>query len=318
MSEFDIIRRYFKDKTSHNASVHIGIGDDAAVLNIENGEELVVSVDTLIADVHFPKNTSPFDIGYKSLAVNLSDLAAMGATPQWMTLALTLPQVDEQWLSDFSRGLFTLAAQYNVALVGGDTTQGPLTISVQIGGVVEKNKALLRSGARVGDCILVTGTLGNAARGLQLIQNNEIKIPSEYSEGLNRPVPRVAAGQLLLDLVSACIDISDGLFADLSHMTEASGVGAIIELEQLPLSDTLQSDFISLDEKYRLALAGGDDYELCFTVSEDKVSEVQSTLAGIDVACTVIGKVTHGNSVKLHSAEGSEFMLDTLGYQHFT
>ncbi len=318
MPEFDIIRRYFQEKTHRNDIVRIGIGDDAAVLNIQTDTNLVVAVDTLVAGVHFPLNTTPHDIGFKALAVNLSDLAAMGATPCWMTLALTLPQADELWLSEFSKGLFVLADKFHVALVGGDTTQGPLTISIQVGGVVTKDKALLRSGAKPGDVILVTGMLGDAARGLQLLQQQDSDIPDEYLAQLNRPSPRIAAGQQLLDVATACIDISDGLYSDLSHITTASGVGAIIELEQLPLSPTLRDDAITQSEKYRLALGGGDDYELCFTVSESQLAATQTRLADIEVPCAVIGCITDGNSVMLHSSEGSEITTDTLGYQHFT
>ena len=318
MPEFDIIRRYFKEKTSTNAMVRIGIGDDAAVLKTQANTDLVVAIDTLVAGVHFPLNTSAFDIGYKSLAVNLSDLAAMGAVPRWMTLALTLPQANEAWLSEFSRGLFSLANEFNVALVGGDTTQGPLTISIQVGGAVEQDRALLRSGACTGDAILVTGTLGDAARGLQLNQNMETDIPPGYLERLNRPIPRVAAGQRLLGLASSCIDISDGLYADLLHITEASGVGATIEVEQLPLSGLLQADAITLTQKYRLALGGGDDYELCFTVSEVNLALTQSALTDIGMSCSVIGEITENHGITLHSTEAGEIMVDTLGYQHFS
>ena len=318
MPEFDIIRRYFKELTPSNQTVCIGIGDDAAVLQTQAGMELVVAVDTLVAGVHFPLSTSPFDIGYKSLAVNLSDLAAMGATPQWMTLALTLPEADKDWLEEFSRGLFSLAKKYNVALVGGDTTQGPLTISLQIGGAVETGKALLRSGAKTGDHIMVTGTLGDAARGLQLCKQGQQNIPAKYLEKLNRPLARVEAGQQLIGFASACIDISDGLYADLLHITEASSIGAVIDIEKLPLSDILQEDDISLEEKYRLALGGGDDYELCFTVSEEVVKEVHSTLTAIGVRCTSIGRITATSGIQIVSTEGSEFTVDTLGYEHFT
>lgn len=318
MSEFDIIRCYFKEKAHQNAAVRVGIGDDAAVLHVEPETELVVATDTLVAGVHFPLNTSPFDIGYKSLAVNLSDLAAMGATPQWMTLALTLPRADEDWLDKFSQGLLSLAEQFNVSLVGGDTTQGPLTISVQIGGVVEKGKALLRSGAQADDLILVTGTLGNAARGLALLQQSSKTIPAEYLTCLNRPVPRVAAGQILLKHATACIDISDGLYRDLSHIAEASGVGAVINVDDIPLSKQLQVDELTLSEKYRLALGGGDDYELCFTIREESLPLVETTMAAINTPCCVIGKMTLANGVKLHSIETSEIIVDTLGYEHFT
>ena len=318
MPEFDIIRRYFQEKTNSNESVRVGIGDDAAVLSIQEGAELVVAVDTLVAGVHFPFDTAPFDIGFKSLAVNLSDLAAMGASPQWLTLALTLPKEDEQWLSEFSKGLFSLADKFQVALVGGDTTQGPLTISVQVGGVVAKGQALLRSGAKPGDAILVTGTLGDAARGLQLLQQQASDIPVEYLARLNRPSPRVAVGLQLLGLATSCIDISDGLYSDLSHISAASGVGAVIEVEQLPLSEALRADALSPEGKYRLALTGGDDYELCFTVSSNNLATTQSRLAGMGVTSTIIGHITENNSVTLHSSEGGEVRIDTLGYQHFT
>ncbi|MFO7603159.1 MAG: thiamine-phosphate kinase [Gammaproteobacteria bacterium] len=318
MPEFDIIRRYFQDKTPDNAMVRIGIGDDAAVLSLAADRELVVAVDTLVAGVHFPRDTPAFDIGYKALAVNLSDLAAMGATPRWMTLALTLPQADDAWLEAFSAGLFSLARPYHVALVGGDTTQGPLCISLQIGGEVESGRALRRSGARLGDAILVTGTLGDAARGLQLLQQGNANIAAEYRARLNRPRPRVEAGQVLLDYASACIDISDGLYADLAHITAASGVGAHIELAQLPLSTTLKADALPVADKYRLALGGGDDYELCFTVGAEQCATVQALLADIDVPASVIGHITMSTGITLHSTEGSEIAVDTLGYEHFT
>ena len=318
MPEFDIIRRYFKAQTPTNEIVCIGIGDDAAVLKTQLGTEMVVAVDTLVSGVHFPLETSAFDIGYKALAVNLSDMAAMGAKPQWMTLALTLPQADETWLQEFSRGLFSLANKYNVALIGGDTTQGPLTVSIQIGGIVDAGKALLRSNAKPGDTILVTGTLGDAARGLQLFVQGNNDIAKIYLDKLNQPTPRVEAGHILSQYATSCIDISDGLYADLSHITESSGVGAIIDVDKLPLSETLQADDVSLEEKYRLALGGGDDYELCFTVAEKNVTLVQSALEVMNLPCTIIGQITDGNGVQLHSNKGSEIAVDTLGYEHFT
>lgn len=318
MPEFDIIRRYFQERTSPAPFVHVGIGDDAAVLAMNNDDELVVAVDTLVAGVHFPHSTEAFDIGYKALAVNLSDLAAMGATPAWMTLALTLPQADERWLSEFAEGLFSLAREFNVTLVGGDTTQGPLTISVQVGGVVSKGKALLRSGAHVDDVILVTGALGDAAYGLRLMQQHRKDIPDVCLERLNRPHPRVMAGQKLLGLATSCIDISDGFYSDLMHITTASQVGAIIELENLPLSRALSVDNMSYTDKYHLALAGGDDYELCFTVAEGQMQVAQTVLRELEIPCAVVGRITADQGIRLQSLETGDIKLDTLGYQHFS
>jgi thiamine-monophosphate kinase len=235
-----------------------------------------------------------------------------------MTLALTLPQADEPWLADFARGLFSLAEEFDVSLVGGDTTQGPLTISIQVGGTVLKDRALLRSGARPGDTILVSGSLGDAGRAVQLLQQQALNVPPAYLAHLNRPRPQLQLGQALVGLATACIDISDGLYADLSHITEGSQVGATLEIDQLPLSATLRQDELEDEEKYRLALGGGDDYELCFTVSEGKLGELEKKLSLLDVEYTVIGRITRGKGVQLHSAGGREIAFDGLGYQHFT
>lgn len=317
MPEFDIIQRYFQQKSRHNNMVRTGIGDDAAVLIPPVDDDMVVAVDTLVNGVHFPTNTAAFDIGYKALAVNLSDLAAMGAVPRWMTLALTLPQADEAWLEGFSNGLFSLADEFDVCLVGGDTTQGPLTISVQLGGSVKQGKALLRSGAQPGDHILVTGNLGDAARAIQLLEQKQ-PVQETYLLKLNRPLPRVAAGQALTGLANACIDISDGLYADLSHITAASGVGAEVELGALPLSVELQEEDLPLEDKYRLALSGGDDYELCFTVSDRQLETVQHKLNSLGVACSKIGRISETSAVVFRTPQGGEMTPDGLGYQHFS
>ena len=218
-SEFDIIELYFSQQTSTNSSVLLGIGDDAAITSIPSGMEQVIAIDTLVEGVHFDKDTPAENIAYKALAVNLSDLAAMGATPAWFTLALTLPEVSESWLDSFSKGLFELANKYNMPLVGGDTTRGPFTISIQVAGFVPKGKALLRCNAKVGDHIFVTGNIGDGCAGLAVQKSGVNDSDDDYLlNRLQKPSPRIAFGQSLVGIANACIDISDGLLADINHL----------------------------------------------------------------------------------------------------
>ena len=317
ISEFDLIKKYFLSSTTNPDLVSVGIGDDAAVINTRPGEQLVISVDTLNLGVHFPEQSSAFDIGYKALAVNLSDLAAMGAQPMWFTLAVSLPSVDEEWLEQFSLGMLSLAQQYDLCLVGGDTTKGPLSITIQIAGTVPSGKGLTRSGARVGDDIYVTGTLGDAAAALAACEN-KAKFNADdmgvIMQRLNRPTPRVAVGLALSSIASACIDISDGLAADLGHILEASQAGADIRLNALPLSDSL----LQLDVQSRTAFAlyGGDDYELCFTAPATASKEVESLQATLDCAITCIGQVI--SEAGLYQVDNeSHINLDIKGFDHF-
>lgn len=310
LGEFDLIRRYF---TSLGVAegVALGVGDDGAVLDIPPGHQLVSVVDTLVAGVHFPEDTTPFDIGYRALAVNLSDLAAMGAEPRWFTLALTLPKVDETWLAGFAAGLRNLADRFGLALVGGDTTRGPLTITVQAEGLVPSGQALKRSGARPGDGIYVTGTLGDAAAGLALHQGSlQADDAADFLRGrFFRPEPRVQTGLALRGLATACIDVSDGLLQDLGHVLAASGVGARLDLACLPLSPALQT--LPRKEVLEWTLSGGDDYELCFTLP----AGVQ--MADIAVVATCIGYIRDEPTLVASGLDEDQLMIMRRGWRHF-
>ncbi|WP_126456154.1 thiamine-phosphate kinase [Sulfuriflexus mobilis] len=319
-TEFSLIDRYFAHHVHQHGGhddVVLGIGDDAAVLRVPAGHELVVTTDTMVAGVHFPASATAEDIGYKLLAVNLSDLAAMGAVPRWASLALTLPGVDEDWLTGFCQGLFGLADAYNVALVGGDTTRGPLTLSITLHGLVPEGQALRRDGARAGDAIYVSGRLGDAGLALQHELGN-MNVPgiAEILPRLHRPMPRVALGQALRGVASAMIDISDGLLADLGHILEASGVGARLELEALPLSAAVQAITDSGD--WSLPLAGGDDYELCFSVPAERQADLQERLSGLDISVTRIGQVEVEAGLRCLDARGEYYTPPGMGYEHFS
>ncbi len=305
MDEFDLIRRYFTSDV-HSSGVVVGVGDDGAILQPSSGTQQVQVTDTLIEGVHFPANVSPRDIGYRVVAVNLSDIAAMGARPRWMTLALTLWDKDESWVEEFASGLLDAAAQHNVALVGGDTTQGDsAVITVHVTGEVEEGEAILRSGAQPGDSVFVSGTVGDAAAGLELTEEGVFDDP--LVERFLRPTPRLALGQALSGKASAAIDVSDGLIADLGKLLEASGAGADIDIERIPLSGELLERF-DRDTAVQFALTGGDDYELCFTAPADSV-------AGLE-GITAIGVVTQGSG-PVCRFDGDIVKVDTSGYRHF-
>jgi thiamine-monophosphate kinase len=298
--------------------VVIGIGDDAAVLAVPAGMQLVISTDTFTAGVHFPEQTDPASIGHKALAVNLSDLAAMGALPAWFTLNLSLPTVDPAWLTAFCEGLFALANKHRVQLIGGDTTRGPLSITITVHGLVPAGEALLRSGAKPGDQVYVTGRLGEAGMGLLYLQG-KLPLPEEHRapmvDRLNRPLPRVQAGLLLRGLASACIDVSDGLLADLGHILEASRVGATVILENLPLTPAYRFSFNQLG--WDTALAHGDDYELCFTLPETKKSALQNILPQLAVSASLIGRIEAQPGLRLRDSAGALYRPATGGYDHF-
>lgn len=316
--EFSLIDRIRQRTAQSRDDVRLGIGDDAALLAVPSGQELAVAIDTMVEGVHFPHDTPAADLGWKALAVNLSDLAAMGATPAWALLALTLPRADETFIDDFADGFAQLAQTYRLALVGGDTTRGALTISVVVHGFVPPGKALTRAGAQVGDAVLVTGTLGDAASGLQLLQQRHRgDAQSNYLvERLNRPTPRVAAGLVLRERASACIDVSDGLLADLGHICATSGVGAEIEAALLPRSSALLDLFDDVSSR-GFALSGGDDYELCFTVPPQRVASVQSDLARLGCGATRIGRIVEGEGVKVRDANGQWLESAHQGWDHF-
>ncbi len=307
VDEFELIQKYFV-RSDEAPGVTTGIGDDGAVLQPDSGRELIAVIDTLVEGIHFPDGIDPFDIGYRSVAVNLSDIAAMGARPRWMTLALTLPSAEESWVSRFAEGLHAAAAEFQVALVGGDTTLGKsLVVSVQITGDVVTGTAIQRSGAQVGDQIFVTGTVGDAAAGLELLSAGN---PDNYlSARFLRPKARVDYGQALSGIATAAIDLSDGLFADLSKLLNASGVGGVLQIDKLPLSKELCAIF-DPETQRRLALSGGDDYELCFTAPADSAP----VLSGLLV--TNIGSVTDDESLVCH-LDGQVVSFEDNGYRHF-
>lgn len=301
MHEFDLISTFF---AGYDDSARIGIGDDAAVLDVAP-HALAVAVDTLVAGVHFPMDTPPDAIGHRALAVNLSDLAAMGATPRWMTLALTIPRVDTAWLDAFSSALRELAVAHGVSLVGGDTTQGPLTVTVQLMGAAPE-RALQRAGAASGDSVYVGGSLGDAAGGLACWQ--QAHSTSEASALIQRfmyPTAQVALGQAMLQHASAAIDVSDGLVADLTHIAEASGVDVQIDSAALPLSQALLSTFGEA-EAMQMALNGGDDYRLCFTAADANLSSIVDGITRIGVVTDGAGHVCVDGVVPVQK-----------GYRHF-
>ncbi len=307
MDEFELIQRNFV-RSGEVAGVSTGIGDDGAVLQPDAGKELIAVMDTLVEGIHFPDTTDPFDIGYRVVAVNLSDVAAMGGRPRWMTLALTLPLAEDTWIARFADGLHAAAEEFDVALVGGDTTTGKtLVVSVQIIADIDAGKAIKRSGAQPGDHIYVTGTVGDAAAGLELISSGE---PQLYlSARFLRPNARVDFGRALVGAASAAIDVSDGLFADLGKMLAASNVGGILDIEALPLSLELRELF-DVETQRRFALSGGDDYELCFTVAPD------SALPVTDTRVTRIGTVVAGDQLTCR-LNGELVPYEDSGYLHF-
>lgn len=316
-SEFDIIKQYFTRNFHESKSVLLGVGDDAAITSIPAGMEQVIAIDTLVEHVHFSDNTPAEEIAYKALAVNLSDLAAMGAIPAWFTLALTVPGVSESWLSDFSKGLFDLAEQFNMPLIGGDTTRGPLTISIQVAGFVPQGKALLRSDAQAGDHIFVTGKIGDGCAGLAVQKTGSKDSDDAFLlQRLHKPVPRIAFGQSLIGVANACIDISDGLLADVGHILEASEKGASIHLDKIPLSDACRNKLPQLNLS-RLQLAqGGDDYELCFTVPENKLSMLECTCIESSLNITDIGIIEKEDGLRCY--DNQELLeVEATGYQHF-
>jgi thiamine-monophosphate kinase len=322
VNEFEIIRRYFTDCGVRRDDVVVGIGDDGAVLRLPAECELVTVMDTMVSGVHFPAETRAEDVGYKALAVNLSDMAAMGAEPAWATLALTLPHPDIAWLEGFARGISAAARAFGVQLVGGDTTRGPLTVTVQLQGWVPRGRAVRRAGARGGDLVCVTGCLGDAALALWAWQRRQT-LPSPHGEYLSarlyRPVPRCAEGIALRGVATAMIDVSDGLAADLGHLLAAGGVGATLELPQLPLSESFRAVTRNWpeDEVLRLALSGGDDYELCFTLPPANRDALARSFERFACGMRVIGVIDAAPGLRGRRADGSLLSLAVEGYQHF-
>lgn len=340
MAEFDLIER-IRSRAPSRADIVLGIGDDAAVVRVPPDRELVICTDTLNAGVHFPLDTAPFDIGWKALAVNLSDLAAMGAQPAWCTLSLSMPGDDPAWLDSFLDGFLALAGQHAIALIGGDTTRGPLSIGVTVHGLLEPGRALRRSGAQLGDDIWVSGTLGDAAAALVLMGNAGVRAianaggnpepalaapPTQHAhsgrgetlrERLDRPQPRVAVGLALVGVAHAAIDLSDGLWSDLGHVCTASGLGALVEVDALPASASLSQGFAA-DDRRTLQASGGDDYELCFTAPPSARAQVEALKLQSGTALTRIGRMVAGTQVAGVDAEDAPWVPERTGWVHFS
>jgi len=309
MNEFDLIQNYFNWELT-DPSVELGVGDDAALFNLPLGHQLVTSTDTLVEGIHFFKDASPGDIAYKSLAVNLSDIAAMGAVAKCFTLSLTLPKLDQQWLKQFSSSLKESSRLFNVNLIGGDTTKGPLNITITMMGSIEMDSSIKRSGARDKDDVYVTGDLGAAALCLKKI-NEGVKPNQNELTRLNRPVPRLELGSALKNVASSCIDISDGLEQDLSHILKSSEVGATIDTLKLPL-DSSVTKYIKNTKDWSLPLCGGDDYELCFTAKKSKRDQIRVLSENLKIKVTKIGVINGSKELKINGYDGLR-----SSYQHF-
>ena len=319
--EFNLIKQYF---TRSTMQTDLGVGDDAALVRVQAGYQLAVSSDMLVSGTHFFADAAPYDIGWKALAVNISDMAAMGAQPKWATLALALPELNESWLAEFSRGFFACADAFKVDLIGGDTTRGPLNISVAIMGEVPAGKALRRDGAKIGDDIWVSGQLGSAALALAHLQG-KTSLNSDALEAnihaLLRPVPRADLGLKLRDIATSAIDISDGLAADLGHILSASNVSGKIHLNTLPCSDFVKN------AGFQYAIAGGDDYELCFTAPQNMREKIKQISAELNIPIALAGRITEHNyagagheSFKLVVLDDNHqpISIEKTGYDHFT
>jgi len=313
-AEFDLIER-IRRRAVTRSDVVLGIGDDAAIVQVPSDRQLVIATDTINRGIHFPDNTAPADIGWKALAVNLSDLASMGAEPAWCTLSLSLPSCDVAWVDAFLDGFLDLAAQHHVALIGGDTTRGPLSVSVTVHGFVAPGRALRRSGARVGDDVWVSGTLGDAAGALAQWRAGATVQPALRAR-LDRPMPRLVLGERIVGLAHACVDISDGLLADLQHVCAASGVGSEIELAALPASAELIAAF-EIARRQAIQATGGDDYELCFTAPPSARAVIETLAVGTVTPVTRVGRIVAGNNTRALQADGSEWSAPSAGFVHF-
>ena len=327
VSEFELIARYFASHSMQSLvrqDVVLGIGDDCALVIPEQDALLAMTMDTLVEGVHFPKETSAYDIGYKALAVNLSDLAAMGASPQWFTLALTLPSADEEWLKNFSEGLFSLAELTGVQLVGGDVTRGPLTITIQAHGSIERDAALRRDGANVGDGVFVSGSLGGAGVGLLLQDKSQEQLDLDmlnteakeyFARRLNQPRPQLALGEALKGIASAAIDISDGLVADLQHLLDASQCGARLEVDAIPISDFIRDPKVQ-EQVRKMALNSGDDYELCFTAPLSQQYALEQISEDLQCLITRVGMIEQETGLRCILGN-EEISVPESGYRHF-
>lgn len=316
--EFDLIQQFFSRATTQT---DLGVGDDSALISITHGMQLAISTDMLVAGTHFFADCDAFQLGWKSLAVNVSDMAAMGAQPKWATLAIALPDVNPAWLDQFSGGFFSCANQFSVDLIGGDTTRGPLTISIQIMGEVPIGKAIKRSGAQLHDDIWVSGQLGSAALGLAYLQKNHLNRSlnaddiANCLQALNAPTPRIALGLSLRGIATSNIDISDGLLADLGHILRASNFGATLNLEAIPCIEVLKTSIQNpITQNY--VLAAGDDYELCFTAPKSARNIIESIAQQINCPVSLVGEIHTGNDLKV-MYQNQQLNISKKGFDHF-
>lgn len=328
VSEFDLIQSYFNTPgliptKEQSARIPLGIGDDCALFDLPPEKILAVSMDTLVADVHFPAKADPSLIAQRALAVNLSDLAAMGAEPLAFTLALSLPKAEESWLQGFSLGLEQMVQTYQCPLVGGDITKGPLSITIQVHGLLNKGEVMTRKGAKPGDLVFVSGELGAAGLAVSLM-NNGMSLDKPDTKALHtayfQPVPRIKLGQGCVGLASAAIDISDGLMADLGHIAKQSDVCIELDAKAIPIARAVKNIMSAMGDKRQglnLALSAGDEYELAMTVAQDQQEAVQQTARELDIPLTLIGRVVKGSRVKCLDNDGLEIDVKTTGYQHF-
>jgi thiamine-monophosphate kinase len=318
VSEFDVIRQYFMHAPQHS---ELGVGDDAALIRVGANMELAISADMLVSGTHFFADADPYQLGWKALAVNLSDMAAMGAQPKWATLAIALPNIDHAWLAEFSGGLFACADKFGVDLIGGDTTRGTLTISIQIMGEVPAGNALKRSGAQLHDEIWVSGPLGLAALALAHLQAKHSLSHSDFkrcSDALHSPQPRVELGLGLRSLAHSAIDVSDGLLADLSHILQASHLGATLHLSQWPHAcHWPEAAGLDSSSQAKLLLSGGDDYELCFTAPKAAHDALLQLGKKLDLELCCLGEITQDPSLVVHGLDKAILDIKELGFDHF-
>ena len=319
MKEFTIIDSFFTKQNCQRKDVILPIGDDCAITQVPAGQQLAITTDTLVSGVHFPQDSSPEAIAHKSLAVSLSDLAAMGAEPAWINLSLSMPTGDPDWLARFSATLLAQCEYYSVQLIGGDTVQGPLVITITAHGFIPEKQAITRKGGKPGDLLYVTGCVGDAGLGLAIALDKHQAAAGNASylrKRLDFPTPRVLAGNNLRRIASACIDISDGLLVDLQHILQGSGVGALLQLEHLPLSAELLAE-VGQQQAIDLALTSGDDYELLFSVPQEQVTNLERSMLQCNVPVTCIGQLT-GQTGKIQLQWNKQaYQLQRRGYQHF-
>lgn len=317
--EFSLIDKYFVNRQKQRKDVLLAAGDDCALVKVPDNLSVAISTDTLVAGTHFLPDANPSWVAHKALASNISDLAAMGATPSWVSLALTMPHPDEDWLAPFCDAFFELANYYGIQLIGGDTTKGPLSITLTVQGLVDADQALRRDGAQVGDWVYVTGELGDSKAGLDVVLNNELRSNPGGRELEQRhylATPRVLVGQALLNLASAAIDISDGLISDIRHILQRSQVGVSLDVSQLPVSNELIQFLANTEKAQQYALSSGEEYELCFTVPEQNKGSIESALAHCGAKITCIGQIRPQGTFELHN-NGQPIDWHLSGYDHF-